>query len=135
MYPAATVADFRPITVLNVGYKIIFTFFAKLMTARRGHHRCVEDTWYSAAVRDIMEAREKPLFIIYVDMAKAFDRVTHSLVTHLVSHLFEENAMVARLVNKAVNSIRCCIVNSRDLCRAVPYQLNSVVPQGDPISP
>ncbi|KII71072.1 hypothetical protein RF11_00368 [Thelohanellus kitauei] len=103
--------------------------------ARPGNQGFVEAHIYASAVREIMAATNKPLFTIYVDLAKTFDRVPHSLVTLLVNHLFGDGAMEARCVNEAINFSCSCIVTSRDLCTAVPFQFDAGVPQVDQTSP
>ncbi|KII75187.1 hypothetical protein RF11_06500 [Thelohanellus kitauei] len=101
--PATTFADFRPITCLNVAYKIKSTVMVTLVdnttmeigifpTALRAvsprHQGCVEAHIYSSAVSEIMATTRKPLYTIYAVLTKAFDRVPYPLINRLVNHIY-----------------------------------------------
>ncbi|KII64766.1 hypothetical protein RF11_04994 [Thelohanellus kitauei] len=83
---------------------------------------------------DIMAAKIDHLFTIYVDIEEASNQIPHSLVMHLVNHLFGDNVIVARWVYNASYPICYYIVTSRDHCTAVRLQFNAGAPQFHQIS-
>ncbi|KII67254.1 hypothetical protein RF11_11612 [Thelohanellus kitauei] len=50
---------------------------------------------YSSAINGIFSATEKSLYMIYVDLQNAFDRVPHALMQHLIIHIYVTGSTIS----------------------------------------
>ncbi|KII69812.1 hypothetical protein RF11_05916 [Thelohanellus kitauei] len=118
---ATTLADFRPITCLDVALKNHIR--GNDDSGGRHNHEeehyscnsvCVEAHIYSSVVSGIMAETSNQLYTIYVDLTKAFDRVPYPLINRLVYHIYGEGTATSVWIKRALKSIRWCIPTSGD---------------------
>lgn len=141
---AKDLSAWRPITLLNADYKI----WAKTLQLRMA--RAMEDlvsttqvcavpgrsiAQHLSAIRDIaywVADRKSSALILTVDQEKAFDRIDHGFLMHLMRHYGFGDLMlkwIALLYTRITSRV---IVNGR---ASAPFPVQAGVRQGCPVSP
>lgn len=137
--------EYRPIALLSC----IGKSFTKLLNIRlsahshsilspyqigfRRHHQCLD---HIILLRECMHRHQKhprkpPLYCLFVDFAKAFDSVPHSLVMQVMSHLFGHNC--GNLFKASLTGSLAFVQTPNGISQGIP--LRRGVRQGDTISP
>ncbi len=140
--PPELISSYRPITLLNVDYKIISkTVAARLMKAARTTLHQGQSNVPGRDIRDnvalvqgiidVAEYKQEPGLLFMVDFEKAFDRVSHEYLWRLLDYVGVGSRMVA-LIQGLYRQARSCIVYEGE--RSTPFHLHCGLRQGDGLS-
>jgi hypothetical protein len=136
-----TAAEVRPITLMNVPYKIytsIWTERFQKVLKKQIHHDQVgfmrgriihENTWQMKMWKNHLRDTEQLLFL---DFQKAYDRVGHSYLSSVLTRMEVPPRVVAIIDNLYVNS-KFWVMIEGDKSKEMTFL--SGVKQGDPLSP
>ena len=137
------VKNYRPITLLNVDYKILSKVLANRIKEVLGeiiHHDQVgyiKDRNIGEAVRLIDDMffysqNQTNGFLVAVDFEKAFDSVDHEFLFHVLE-LFGFGCSFCSWVKVLYTNITSCVMNGGDSTGY--FDIKQGVRQGDPLSP
>lgn len=138
------VTGYRPITLCNVDYKI----FAKLLTNRLqslicglvGEHqtcgirgRAIQTNVHIArSVLECVTNSSEQIAMVQVDLAKAFDRVSHHVLFKILSHIGVGDILLQGVQMSYSNCSTRLVINN-EVTASIPVR--SSVRQGCPLSP
>ena len=140
----ALVSSYRPITLLNADYKIV----AKALTMRFAAHlgSVIDQTqtaflpgrWIADNVLchmeeiDFLEAAQQPGCVVFLDFAKAFDRLDRVWVTRCMQALGFGPQAVRCVELMQTNTQAAVLFNG---WRSPQFPVRAGLPQGSPLSP
>ncbi|KAK5970654.1 reverse transcriptase [Trichostrongylus colubriformis] len=147
--PTPGPGDFRPIACLNTCYKVLTAMIANRISAsvgdrfpreqvalRRGvwgctHAHILDQTVCKDALKHRME-----LHMLWVDMTKAFDSVSHGAIRWIVRQWGVPPAIIT-LLQKVMSrqSVRYYGYQDGKAVRSVPLEIRNGLMQGDTLSP
>ncbi|VDO05992.1 unnamed protein product [Haemonchus placei] len=141
--------DFRPIACLNTCYKVLTAMIANRISAcvgerfpseqvalRRGVWGCTHAHILDQTVcRDAMKHRAE-LHMLWVDMTKAFDSVSHDAVRWTLKQ-WDVPLAIRLLLNKIMSkqSVRYCGFQNGKAVKSAPLDVRNGLMQGDTLSP
>ena len=137
------IKNYRPITLLNVDYKILSKVLAKRIKEVLGEiiHfdqvgyiknrnigeavRLIDDMFFHSLNRNIG-------FLAAIDFEKAFDSISHKFLLHVLK-AFGFGASFCKWIKILYNDIRSCVINGGHSTGY--FDIKRGVRQGDPLSP
>lgn len=140
---AADIANYRPITLLNAIYKVLSRCILRrlerlledeLSTCQTGFRRSYGTSDNIHSLRQLIEKTKEfrmPLFLCFVDIQKAFDRVQHSALWASLLSIGFHPQLTGLLKIIYETSSAALDINGE----AVPYEIHRGVRQGDVLSP
>ncbi|KAK6018747.1 reverse transcriptase [Ostertagia ostertagi] len=141
--------DFRPIACLNTCYKVLTAMIAQqiLRTAssvlpqeqvalRKGIWGCIHAHTLDQTICKDAIRRNKPLHMLWVDMTKAFDSVSHGAIKWILARSGVPSP-TRRLLSVIMSrqSVRYCGYQNGRMVRSKPLDVKRGVMQGDTLSP
>lgn len=138
------VESYRPITLCNVDYKI----FAKILATRLqgvitelvgGHQTCGirgrtihTNIHVARSVLDCCTSEGRRVAVLQIDFAKAFDRVNHTVLFDILTHVRCGSVILEGIEMAYKNCSTRLVINS---ALTDPIAIQSSVRQGCPLSP
>ena len=141
--------DFRPIACLNTCYKILTAMMARQI------HQCVKDRFpmEQVAMRKGIwgcthahildqtmckdaQRRNKELHMLWVDMTKAFDSISHKALKWILAKLGVTpciRTLLSELMSK--QTVRYCGYQGQKMVKSKPLEIKRGIMQGDTLSP
>lgn len=134
--------NWRPITIGS----ILLRLFSRILTARltkacplnprqRGFIKaagCSENLKLLQTIIRSAKREHRPLGVVFVDIAKAFDTVSHQHILHVLQQR-KVDPHIIELVRDMYKNINTCITTKKT--QTDPIQIRVGVKQGDPMSP
>lgn len=139
-------ANYRPITLLCTGYKIISsiltariaklaeetTIFSPAQAGCRKSNGCKYHTRSLINILEDSKAHNKEIHTIWIDIAKAFDSVPFWAINQILSNLQIPKDTIKLIMNLHTNSI-CDILVNQNITNH--FEIKGGVRQGAPLSP
>lgn len=138
------IANYRPLTMLSVDYKIIAKLLADRLRKALPHVVHVDQTcgvegrsikWNLQLIRDVIawaEDRELPLMVVSLDQAKAFDRVNRGFMFKVMERMgFGEN--FTGWIRALYTGSNCLVKVNGNV--GLGFEAKGGVRQGCPLSP
>ncbi|RCN26754.1 reverse transcriptase, partial [Ancylostoma caninum] len=141
--------DYRPIACLNTCYKILTAMMALQITKevgerlppeqlalRKGIWGCTHAHILDQAVCKDAEISGKELHMLWVDMAKAYDSVSHGAVRWIMAK-WGVSSPIRNTLSTLMNlqTIRYCNMQEGKLIASRPLRIRNGLMQGDALSP
>ncbi|VDL87673.1 unnamed protein product, partial [Nippostrongylus brasiliensis] len=141
--------DFRPIACLNTCYKVLTAMLARQIhecvesrfpmeqvAMRKGIWGCTHAHILDQSVCKDAQRRNKELHMLWVDMTKAFDSVSHGAIKWILAKLgvaYRTRALLSTLMS--MQTVRYCGYQGQKLVKSVPLEIRKGIMQGDTLSP
>jgi len=137
------IGDYRPLTLLNVDYKLLARIIANRLTPLlkkimlpQQYYGIPETTVFDAVatIRDAIayaESKKVPLCVVSLDFHSAFDRISHNYLQDILRSHGLGNLFVDRIMGLYRNAASEVQVNG---FRSTPIPVRSSIRQGCPLS-
>jgi retron-type reverse transcriptase len=138
--------NYRPITLMNIVHKILVKIVNDLLlkmlednnvfSEAQAGFRPNRNTWQKILqlknLIELQNSRKKPIHLIYIDLAKAYDSVEHWRIKQIMqAYVFDD-----KLINLLMN---ICVRNNTEIITTFgnteKINIDRGVPQESPISP
>lgn len=138
------IRNYRPISLLNVDYKICAKVLANriklvldhvIHTDQSGfitHGDIGENVLLSQAIIDFCEEQQKDGYLVFLDWEKAFDRVDHDFMLRVLERMGFGTFFVGAVRALYTNVSSCICINQ---CISQSFPIHGGVRQGCPLSP
>ena len=142
--PKQFLKNWRPISLLNVSYKIASACIANRLKSVLPNIINIDQTGFLSGryigenirtLYDLMAYTEKnkiPALLLLIDFEKAFDSIAWSFI-HKVLHFFNFGESIKRWISVFYNNIKSCVIVNSHLSSW--FELGRGCRQGDPLSP